>query len=687
MSSAGEAEGSKRNVHETNYQIETEVEAKRMDVDVVDISDESDDCTARNDGVQILSEEMEDTATQMDMTNITEAGAIEKDVLYRAENANGHEIEEDVLYREENTDPDNWDLGDILKEIEKCGKSMDIDIAEQVQELGSNIDVASVAEETDSSEEEQDISNEFESELSDKDLRTFCRDSSKAFFDEWGLISHQLNSFNHFMSHGLQKVFDDLGMFDVEPDNTKKRSSSDTLRYWASVTFGKVTVEKPSYSTREGKRLALKPAEARLRNMTYSSPIYVEITTKVYIQEGMKTNDKSKSSSSSVMNDAKNLTVVSEERKRVFVGQIPIMVKSHLCYLSSLTCKELLEEGVCSFEVGGYFIINGTEKVFIAQEERCTNRIWVSNTPSWMAIYTPYTTGFSTYKKKVFVKIIKTSKDDKWCGGRQVITVNFLSITVPVVIMFYALGVKSDLEMMQMIGNASNDYDMRELLLSSIYKAEAEIRRFRRKNKAWDYFNERFEKCKLLKVKDAEEALKEYFFPYIVGYKQKAMFLGYMVNCLISSYFGQRHVENKDEYKNKRVELAGELLGREVQGLVRHFRNRFSKGIQRELSVHGNINSMEIYADGSIITNGLVRAFSTGNWCHPNKFHTKCTGIVASLKSTNPLQTMSEMRRLRLRVQYAAKLGDARYPGGKLPLTESWNQKASNNMRFLSPYY
>ena len=79
-------------------------------------------------------------------------------------------------------------------------------------------------------------------------------------------------------------------------------------------------------------------------------------------------------------------------------------------------------------------------------------------------------------------------------------------------------------------------------------------------------------------------------------------------------------------------------------------------------AAHGNINSMEIYADGTIITNGLVSAFSTENWCHPNKFHTKCTGIVASLKSTNPLQTLSEMRRMRLRVQYAAKLGDARYP-------------------------
>ncbi|KAH9330032.1 hypothetical protein KI387_002140, partial [Taxus chinensis] len=666
MSSAGDTEGSKRSLNEINHEIETEACTQKMDVDVIDVSDGSEDCTARNDGVQIISEQLEDTATQMEGTNITEAHAIEEDVLYRVESANGHTeahaIEEDMQYKVENADghPDDWDLGDILKEIEDCGKGMDIDIAREVVDLGRNKDIATVVEETESSEEELDIFDKIECELSDKELGAFCRDASKAFFDEWGLISHQLNSFNHFMSHGLQKVFDDVGMFDVEPDYTKRRS--DGLWYRASISFGKVTVEQPSYCTKEGKKLALKPAEARLRNMTYSSPVYIEITIKVYIQEGGKTNEKSKSSSSSLNKDAKNVTVISEEQKKMLIGRIPIMVKSLLCYLSALNYKELLKEGVCSFDIGGYFIIKGTEKVFIAQEERCANRIWVSNTPSWMAIYTPCTSGFSIYKKKVFVKVIKTSKDDKWRAGREVITVNFMSITVPVVLMFYALGVESDLEMMQMINNAFNDHEMRELLLSSIYKAEAEIKDFRRKNKVRDYLNNRLKKCKFQKAEDTEEAIREYLFPYILGYKQKAMFLGYMVNCLLSSYFGRRHVENKDDYKNKRLELAGELLGRELQGLVRHFRNRLAKGIQRELSVHGNIKSMDIYIDASIITNGLGRAFSTGNWSHPHKFGTKCTGIVTSLKSTNPLQTLSEMRRLRLRVQYAAKLGDARYP-------------------------
>ncbi|GLJ38131.1 hypothetical protein SUGI_0776260 [Cryptomeria japonica] len=86
--------------------------------------------------------------------------------------------------------------------------------------------------------------------------------------------------------------------------------------------------------------------------------------------------------------------------------------------------------------------------ITMKKEERCTSRLWISNSPIWMAIYTPCTSGFFMNKNKVIVKILKTSKDDKWCAGRKVISVYFFAITVPIVLMFHALGVESDFEMM-----------------------------------------------------------------------------------------------------------------------------------------------------------------------------------------------------------------------------------------------
>ena len=54
--------------------------------------------------------------------------------------------------------------------------------------------------------------------------------------------------------------------------------------------------------------------------------------------------------------------------ENVLLGKIPLMLKSSLCSLSSMTPEELKQAGECSFELGGYFIINGAEKVLLSQE-------------------------------------------------------------------------------------------------------------------------------------------------------------------------------------------------------------------------------------------------------------------------------------------------------------------------------
>lgn len=606
-------------------------------IDVIDILDETDDSASENDVVFIEEENLEDSATKIDISEVRDSHRTEQNVAI-AEAINGQ--------------PSELNVENAANKTNYYASTMDIDISNEIKGLASSMDVVSIEEET----EGYTWDEEFQNEPSEQELNTFCVDASKAFFNEWGLISHQLNSFDDFMSNGLQRMFDELGEFKIEPDYNPQKKTSDGLWYHASVSFGKVTVEQPSYCTKEGKKLKLKPAEARLRNMTYSSPVHVEMKTKVYIQDPVKPDGKYKSSSSLNVKGGRHVTPISEEQKSVLIGRLPIMVKSHFCHLYGLTTKELLAEGDCLFDVGGYFIIKGHEKIFVAQEERCTNRIWISSAPSWMATYTPSKYQLARYRNKVTVKLERTAKE------RDALFVRFFSITVPVVLLFYALGVTSDKEMMQLVGCGLDDYEMSHMLLSSIYKAEAELKNFRNKNNVWDYMNIQLKKSKFPKNENAEEVLNAHLFPFIGGHKQKAMFLGYMVNCLLSAYFGRRQVENKDDYRNKRMELASELLGHELEILVKRFRRQMAKQIQKDLSGRRDLKPIEFYTDASIITNGLARAFSTGNWSHPTKPNVKCTGVVATVNQTNPLQVVSAMRKTRLRVQYAAKLGDARYP-------------------------
>lgn len=133
-------------------------------------------------------------------------------------------------------------------------------------------------------EDEDDILNlRSIEELGGGFLKKFCKKASTAFFEQYGLISHQLNSYNDFIKYGIQDVFDSVGEIIVEPGfDPSKRGDVVDWRY-ASLKFGKVSLEKPDFWASEkyvgeggNVRLNLLPRHARLQNMTYAATIKVE---------------------------------------------------------------------------------------------------------------------------------------------------------------------------------------------------------------------------------------------------------------------------------------------------------------------------------------------------------------------------------------------------------------------------
>ena len=48
---------------------------------------------------------------------------------------------------------------------------------------------------------------------------------------------------------------------------------------------------------------------------------------------------------------------VMEDKRDVFIGRIPVMVNSELCWMSGADRLD------CEFDHGGYFIVKGAEKV------------------------------------------------------------------------------------------------------------------------------------------------------------------------------------------------------------------------------------------------------------------------------------------------------------------------------------
>lgn len=101
------------------------------------------------------------------------------------------------------------------------------------------------------------------------------------------------------------------------------------------------------------------PRAARLRNLTYLAPFYVDVT-KLVIR---KTEDGEDTEQ--------------EDLSKVYIGKVPIMLRSRYCAPSENSDKDLTELGECPCDQGGYFIIYDGEKVLIAQEKMSTNHVYV----------------------------------------------------------------------------------------------------------------------------------------------------------------------------------------------------------------------------------------------------------------------------------------------------------------------
>ncbi|CAM0911137.1 unnamed protein product [Alopecurus aequalis] len=396
-------------------------------------------------------------------------------------------------------------------------------------------------------------------DMSVESLEKFCKEAARSFFNKIGLISHQINSYNDFVSHGLQELFDSREEITVEPDYDPSKKL-DAWRH-ATIKFGRVKLERPEFwadnSDLDEQTLKLKPVHARLQNMTYSSKMNVEMTVQVY---SLGPSEKSKTGKDLYI---QKKVILPPETKWVTIGRLPVMVKSKLCWLHEL------KETECEFDSGGYFLIKGTEKAFIAEEQKCLSRIWVSDRQGWHASYLS-----QLKQERIYVKLVQSKDTDDF---RKVINLYFLGATMPIWIMFFALGVSSDKEAFEMIDIQDCDASLVNIISATIKESHEQCEGFRRGGRARQYVDEFIRKTKFPPEQSFDGYVGKYLFPGVSNNRCKALFLGYMMKCLLMTYSGQRKCDNKDGFRNKRLDLACQLLRRELRAHLRHAERRMVK--------------------------------------------------------------------------------------------------------------
>jgi DNA-directed RNA polymerase subunit B len=164
----------------------------------------------------------------------------------------------------------------------------------------------------------------------------------KALFNEKGLVRQHLDSYNDFIEREMQKIVDESA--EVIPDIPGFK-----------IRFGKIKVGRPKVREADGATMEISPIEARIRELSYAADITLEMTP-ITIDERTQREEP-------------------KETLDIYIGKIPIMLKSCRCPLESLSEQELIKRGEDPLDPGGYFIINGTERVLVTQEDLAPNRI------------------------------------------------------------------------------------------------------------------------------------------------------------------------------------------------------------------------------------------------------------------------------------------------------------------------
>lgn len=264
--------------------------------------------------------------------------------------------------------------------------------------------------------------------------------------------------------------------------------------------------------------------------------------------------------------------------------------------------------------------------------------------------------------------------------GKATFTVGIPGITepVPLVILYRALGKSSDKDFLDSICYDPADSELYELLLHSIGHADIVLMEFQAKNSGPasiltprslrdQVIALRFLGTKLRyskhwpSVEAGKTVLGQLFVHTEGGYTRKAYLLGYMVNQLCSTFLGRRPEEDKDNFKNKRVDLTGQLLSHQFRKAMAHLERDIKRKMQPYLVKDMELAPLKSYVTDTIITKQMQSAFTLGNW-NTNE-GLKSSGVVGVLKRMNPMATLSHLRQVRLNLPSPARPTDsARHP-------------------------
>jgi DNA-directed RNA polymerase II subunit RPB2 len=428
--------------------------------------------------------------------------------------------------------------------------------------------------------------------------------------------------------------------------------------YEVRMEFQNISIRKPTIFENNGSVQPMMPNDARLRNLTYSAPLYVDVKVSTTYFDNTKSGQN---------------VIKTRVFPNVHLGKIPVMVGSNYCLLRDQRYIHPSKVGECAEDPGGYFIVQGGERVIISQERMSENRPFVfrnnRNTAKEMEVIEVKSIGPTNEQvpKSNTVKIVYHPKNPLILLLRG--TIPRIKTDIPLFIMFRALGLQKDKEIMELILGPDGDnvfdaiFDESMQEASSIKTTAEAITWLAQHINTWSIKNQ--------KPVVIQDILNDEFFPHITGEDSnynKACLLAHMTRKVLWVAYNRIPNDDRDGYPNKRVDLPGFLLA----NLFRtYFSTKMIKDIKASLGkeIHSGswkatgafdeiVNVSNIYKiiKSTIIDVGLRSSLATGNFGSAKLGGPTKIGVSQVLNRLNFISSLSHLRRCSTPIEKTGKL-------------------------------
>ena len=494
---------------------------------------------------------------------------------------------------------------------------------------------------------------------------------------EYPYTRHHIESYDQFLSQDLPAIIKAqnpiLLLHGVLP-------AQNAYEYKAEIFVGglegdRLYIGSPTISLQDSEEVRLLfPNEARLRNLSYAALVEADIVVRI-TYTSPNPSGRGVVSKEQLLDSAVDPVLYSYLAKFPMF-RIPIMLHSRYCLLYAKPQMFLKEAGECQYDNGGYFIVDGSEKVLITHQEQAFNTLYITpqERDPKVAVFSSITCLNPVNRRLKRVAFILSR------GSNTLqVSLPFVRNPVPVFIVFRALGVQSDEDILRLIfpdADGAETKMLAPLLHESILDA----------NPFYDTFSAvQYIKALTKGFSEAHvlDILHNQTFIHVENRpKARATFLAECVRRILRVTAGIDTKTDRDDIRNQRCQTSGTLTRMLFQGVYTNWFKAVRLTLDREYNYNKGIYDGEKYANlflygvmGQILkggrlegehrdaskardlTVGIMRAFR-GKWSSGTGVGVgeEKSGVIQSLSRLSYLDFMSHCRRVVLDFDTGMKL-------------------------------